>query len=76
MAEVTSRFTSTEAFVSIVESFGFKLGEESQPSTHFTLFRFTKSSEVPLGPVKGQEGWEKRVREGEEILRACVYKKR
>ncbi|KJE04427.1 ribosomal RNA-processing protein 8 [Cryptococcus gattii NT-10] len=76
VAEVTSRFTSTEAFVSIVESFGFKLEEESQPSTHFTLFRFTKNSEVPLGPVKGQEGWEERVREGEEILRACVYKKR
>lgn len=76
VAEVTSRFTSTEAFVSIVGSFGFKLEEESQPSTHFTLFRFTKDSEVPLGPVKGQEGWEERVREGEEILRACVYKKR
>ncbi|OXC69480.1 hypothetical protein AYX13_02041 [Cryptococcus neoformans] len=76
VAEVTSRFTSTEAFVSIVESFGFELEEESQPSTHFTLFRFMKNSQVPLGPVKGQEGWEERVRKGEEILRACVYKKR
>jgi len=28
VAEVTSRFTSTEAFVEMVESFGFKLGEE------------------------------------------------
>lgn len=28
MAEVTSRFTSTEAFVEMVESFGFKLDEE------------------------------------------------
>lgn len=63
MAEVTSRFTSTEAFVSIVESFGFELEEESQPSTHFTLFRFTKNSQVPLGPVKvkkdGKKGYEK-----------------
>jgi len=28
VAEVTSRFTSTEAFVEMVESFGFKLDEE------------------------------------------------
>ncbi|WRT67716.1 uncharacterized protein IL334_004688 [Kwoniella shivajii] len=76
VAEVTSRFTSTEAFVEKVESFGFKLQEEDSPSTHFTLFRFTKESEVPLGPARGQQGWEERVAEGEDILQACVYKKR
>ncbi|WVO15794.1 hypothetical protein L204_103456 [Cryptococcus depauperatus] len=76
IAEVTSRFISIEAFVQKVESFGFQLEEKSQPSTHFTLFQFTKTTNVPLGSVRGQDGWEERVREGEAILRACVYKKR
>nr|XP_019045566.1 hypothetical protein I302_05956 [Kwoniella bestiolae CBS 10118]OCF24496.1 hypothetical protein I302_05956 [Kwoniella bestiolae CBS 10118] len=76
IAEVTSRFTSTEEFVEKVESFGFKLEEQDSPSTHFTLFRFTKESAVPLGSARGEEGWKERVQEGEEILKACVYKKR
>ncbi|OCF72872.1 hypothetical protein I204_06101 [Kwoniella mangroviensis CBS 8886] len=76
IAEVTSRFTSTEAFVEKVESFGLKLEEQDSPSTHFTLFRFTKESPVPLGPARGEEGWQERVKEGEDILKACVYKKR
>ncbi|WWC96167.1 hypothetical protein V866_003034 [Kwoniella sp. B9012] len=76
IAEVTSRFTSTEAFVEKVESFGLKLEEQDSPSTHFTLFRFVKESPVPLGPARGEEGWQERVKEGEDILKACVYKKR
>lgn len=76
IAEVTSRFVSTEAFTDQVESFGFELVSESSPSTHFTLFEFTKIADVPVGPVKGEKGWEKRVAEGGQILRPCVYKKR
>ncbi|WVQ96742.1 hypothetical protein IAU59_003849 [Kwoniella sp. CBS 9459] len=76
VAEVTSRFISTEAFVQKVESFGFTLDEQDSPSTHFTLFKFTKHSEVPLGPARGEKGWKERVEEGEGILRGCVYKKR
>ena len=76
IAEVTSRFVSTESFTEKVESFGLELVSESSPSTHFTLFEFRKVEEVPLGPVKGEQGWEKRVAEGGEILRPCVYKKR
>ncbi|WVR06289.1 hypothetical protein IAU60_003319 [Kwoniella sp. DSM 27419] len=76
VAEVTSRFISTEAFVEKVESFGFELEDQDSPSTHFTLFKFTKASEVPLGPARGQRGWAERVAEGEQILRGCVYKKR
>ena len=76
VAEVTSRFTSTEAFVQLVESFGFELENEDSPSTHFTLFRFTKTTAVPVGPIRGQEGWKRRVREGEDILQACLYKRR
>ncbi|WWD18413.1 hypothetical protein CI109_102863 [Kwoniella shandongensis] len=76
IAEVTSRFISTEDFVKMVESFGFELEEQDSPSSHFTLFRFTKSADVPQGPARGQKGWTERVQGGEEILRACVYKKR
>ena len=77
VAEVTSRFESTqEDFIEKIESFGFKLQEQDSPSTHFTLFKFLKESQVPISPVKGEKGWKERVKEGEDILKACVYKKR
>lgn len=76
VAEVTSRFVSTEAFVEAVTSFGFELDSQEEPSTHFTLFKFTKKTPVPVGPVRGESGWDERIKAGEEILRACVYKKR
>lgn len=76
IAEVTSRFISIPAFITKIKSFGFKLESQKSPSTHFTLFEFTKESAVPLGPARGEQGWESRVQEGEEILRGCVYKKR
>ncbi|WVQ72816.1 hypothetical protein IAR50_002376 [Cryptococcus sp. DSM 104548] len=76
IAEVTSRFIDVPAFTELVCSFGFSLEEQSQPSTHFTLFKFVKEAEVPQGPAKGETGWEERVKEGEEILKGCVYKKR
>ncbi|BEJ17133.1 hypothetical protein CspHIS471_0605340 [Cutaneotrichosporon sp. HIS471] len=75
IAEVTSRLVSPEAFADVVASFGLVLEEQAQPSTHFTLFRFTKRA-VPQGAVRGEVGWDARVREGEDVLRACVYKKR
>lgn len=76
VAEVTSRFVSTESFTDKVESFGFELISETSPSTHFTLFEFKKATEVPIGPVRGEVTWEKRVEAGGGILRPCVYKKR
>jgi ribosomal RNA-processing protein 8 len=76
IAEVTSRFVSTETFVDKVESFGFKLENQKSPSTHFTLFRFSKAVAVPQGPARGELGWKERVEEGEGILRGCVYKRR
>jgi ribosomal RNA-processing protein 8 len=76
IAEVTSRFISIPAFISKVQSFGFKLESQKAPSTHFTLFEFTKESSVPLGAARGEQAWIERVAEGEEILRGCVYKKR
>ncbi|KAL1412931.1 25S rRNA (adenine645-N1)-methyltransferase [Vanrija albida] len=76
IAEVTSRFVSTDEFVAVVESFGLTLESQEEPSTHFTLFRFAKTAPVPLGPARGEPGWDERVAAGEDILRACVYKKR
>lgn len=40
------------------------------------LFRFTKAAAVPQGPSRGEPGWDERIRKGEGILEACVYKKR
>ncbi|KAL7423291.1 25S rRNA (adenine645-N1)-methyltransferase [Cryptotrichosporon argae] len=76
IAEVTSRFVDVDAFVAAIVSFGFALVSQDAPSTHFTLFEFTKARPVPRGPVRGQAGWDARVRAGEAILRGCVYKKR
>ncbi|ORY31362.1 methyltransferase-domain-containing protein [Naematelia encephala] len=76
IAEVTSRFISTEAFISKIESFGFELEHQEAPSSHFTLFRFKKSASTPHGPARGEAGWHARVKDGEQILRGCVYKKR
>lgn len=73
---MTSRFVAIPAFIEMVESFGFQLEKHSAPSTHFTLFKFVKTSDVPQGSVKGENGWDARVKEGEAILRGCVYKKR
>lgn len=75
IAEVTSRLVSPDAFAAVVASFGLVLEEQTQPSTHFTLFRFTKRA-LPQGAVRGEDGWDARVRKGEDVLRACVYKKR
>ncbi|EIW73675.1 hypothetical protein TREMEDRAFT_25619 [Tremella mesenterica DSM 1558] len=76
IAEVTSRFVSTESFIEAIQSFGFSLVSQESPSTHFTLFEFVKTSDVPQGPARGQVGWEERIKKGENILRGCVYKKR
>lgn len=52
------------------------LESQEEPSTHFTLFKFVKKTATPVGPVRGQEGWDERVSAGEEILRPCIYKRR
>ncbi|KAJ9107059.1 hypothetical protein QFC19_002929 [Naganishia cerealis] len=76
VAEVTSRLISNKEFIKLVESFGFRLEEHTAPTTHFDLFRFTKTSFAPLGVVKGQWAWDARVAEGTKIMKGCVYKKR
>lgn len=40
------------------------------------LFRFTKIASVPQGPARDEPGWDERIKKGESILEACVYKKR
>ncbi|GHJ84058.1 hypothetical protein NliqN6_0460 [Naganishia liquefaciens] len=76
IAEVTSRLISHKEFIALVESFGFHLEEHTAPTTHFDLFRFTKTSFAPLGVVKGQTGWNERLAQGPKIMKGCVYKKR
>jgi ribosomal RNA-processing protein 8 len=92
IAEVTSRLISNKEFIKLVESFGFHLEEhvrrtipyksdtddilQTAPTTHFDLFRFTKTSFAPLGVVRGQTGWEARLAQGTKIMKGCVYKKR
>jgi len=76
IAEVTSRLVSKDFFISLICSFGFELEEHTTPTTHFDLFRFVKTSSWPMGVVKGQNGWDTRVKSGEKVLKGCVYKKR
>ncbi|KAI1789045.1 methyltransferase-domain-containing protein [Ganoderma leucocontextum] len=71
IAEVTSRFVSTDEFTSFVSSFGFKLKSKDERNTHFALFEFKK---VPRKPKTGKD-WEKLLSRG-NILKPCEYKRR
>ncbi|KAM5534901.1 hypothetical protein V8D89_011456 [Ganoderma adspersum] len=71
IAEVTSRFVSTDEFKSFVSAFGFKLKSKDERNTHFALFEFKK---VPRKPKTGKE-WEKLLSRG-NILKPCEYKRR
>ncbi|KAI0751493.1 methyltransferase-domain-containing protein [Daedaleopsis nitida] len=71
IAEVTSRFTSVDEFVSFVSSFGFKVKAKDERNTHFTLFEFKK---IPRKP-KSEKDWEKLSSRG-SILKPCEYKRR
>ncbi|KAJ8516358.1 hypothetical protein ONZ45_g6300 [Pleurotus djamor] len=52
IAEVTSRFTDLDKFVSLVKSCGFDLDKLDDSNTHFTLLSFTK---VPRKPKTSKE---------------------
>ncbi|KAF7983945.1 hypothetical protein HWV62_18356 [Athelia sp. TMB] len=71
IAEVTSRFTDVDAFVSLVGSIGFRLVSKDEENTHFTLFEFVK---VPRKPISQKE-WEGLLGQG-NVLKACEYKRR
>ncbi|KAI0770743.1 methyltransferase-domain-containing protein [Irpex lacteus] len=71
IAEVTSRFTDMEAFVSVVSAVGFKLKSKDDSNTHFILFEFVKVTR----PNKTDKEWQKLMERG-SILKPCEYKRR
>ncbi|KAI0092450.1 ribosomal RNA-processing protein 8 [Irpex rosettiformis] len=71
IAEVSSRFTDMEAFVSVVSAVGFKLKSKDESNTHFTLFEFVKVLRAP----KTEKEWQKLMERG-SILKPCEYKRR
>ncbi|PIL36901.1 hypothetical protein GSI_00591 [Ganoderma sinense ZZ0214-1] len=71
IAEVTSRFVSTDEFTSFVSAFGFKLKSKDERNTHFALFEFKKMPRKP----KTEKEWEKLSSRG-NVLKPCEYKRR
>ncbi|KAI0761705.1 methyltransferase-domain-containing protein [Irpex lacteus] len=71
IAEVTSRFTDMEAFVSVVSAVGFKLKSKDDSNTHFILFEFVKVARSN----KTDKEWQKLMERG-SILKPCEYKRR
>ncbi|KAI6134860.1 methyltransferase-domain-containing protein [Pisolithus croceorrhizus] len=71
IAEVVSRFTAAEDFVSLVRDVGFKLKKKDDRNTHFTLFQFKK---VARATILDQE-WSALLSRG-GVLKPCEYKRR
>ncbi|KAH9938515.1 methyltransferase-domain-containing protein [Fomitopsis serialis] len=71
IAEVASRFTNQDEFVSYICSFGFRLKTKDDSNTHFTLFDFKRVARKS----KGEKEWEKLLCRG-SILKPCEYKRR
>jgi len=71
IAEVASRFTDAEEFVSLVNAIGFKLKSKDESNSHFTLFEFRKISRKG----KSEMEWAKLVSQS-NLLKPCEYKRR
>ncbi|KLO10151.1 hypothetical protein SCHPADRAFT_943054 [Schizopora paradoxa] len=71
IAEVTSRFTDVDSFVSAISSVGFKLISKDERNTHFTLFEFKKIKRKHLDDKQ----WKSILSRG-SVLQACEYKRR
>ncbi|BGP48587.1 25S rRNA (adenine645-N1)-methyltransferase [Rhodotorula kratochvilovae] len=73
IAEVTSRFTSIDEFVKLVNALGFSLSHKDVSNTHFILLDFTKKS----GADANEEGKAaERTRKAATLLNPCIYKRR
>ncbi|KAG8898824.1 25S rRNA (adenine645-N1)-methyltransferase [Tulasnella sp. 403] len=72
IAEVTSRFTDINAFISMVSSIGFQLIRQEQPTSHFTLFDFKVAA--PSNPSPKE--WKAVMKKGASLLKPCEYKRR
>jgi trimethylamine:corrinoid methyltransferase-like protein len=85
---VSSRITNKDAFVALFEKLGFHLDSEDTTSSFFWLFVFSSKLPDHQSFISwNQEGWEEAiqreekaekglVKEGEALLKPCLYKKR
>ncbi|KAF8351317.1 methyltransferase-domain-containing protein [Amanita rubescens] len=75
VAEVASRFTNVDQFLSLVGSIGFKLkskrDKQDESNTHFTLFEFKKI----VRQKPSEKEWTKVLGKA-TILKPCEYKRR
>ncbi|KAG1755859.1 methyltransferase-domain-containing protein [Suillus lakei] len=71
IAEVASRFTDVDEFVSLISSIGFRIRTKDDKNSHFTLFEFNKVARKS----KTDEEWSKVMLKG-GLLKPCEYKRR
>ncbi|KAG0705508.1 methyltransferase-domain-containing protein [Suillus ampliporus] len=71
IAEVASRFTDADEFVSLISSIGFKMKAKDDHNSHFTLFEFKKVARAS----RTDKEWSKVMSKG-DILKPCEYKRR
>ncbi|KAG1892629.1 methyltransferase-domain-containing protein [Suillus subluteus] len=71
IAEVASRFTDVDEFVSLINSVGFKMKAKDDRNSHFTLFEFKKIARTS----RTDKEWSKVISNG-GILKPCEYKRR
>lgn len=90
VAEVSSRLVSNQKFIELVSALGFELRTADEASkAFFTLFEFTKNEAKLIQPSWSRESpdWEQinseqqgqqaeLVRQGEALLKPCIYKRR
>ncbi|KDQ11005.1 hypothetical protein BOTBODRAFT_115003 [Botryobasidium botryosum FD-172 SS1] len=73
IAEVTSRFTSVDNFVSLIESLGFRLNNKDDSNSYFMLLDFQK---VRRSQVSSQQEWAEIELKAKKLLKPCEYKRR
>jgi len=66
VAEVRSRFTNVEEFVTMMMELGFQLSNQEEPNDFFILFDFQKTKRKP----------KKKTKTPSTCLAPCMYKKR
>lgn len=71
IAEVTSRFTNVDLFISLLGAVGFRLKSKDDSNTHFMLFEFKKVARK----WKSEKDWEAVFCKG-HLLKPCEYKRR
>jgi len=71
IAEVTSRFADLKLFKKVLGLMGFKLLKESQIQDYFNIFIFKKEEQIKKKRIRKLLS-----KEGVEVLKPCIYKKR